>query len=61
MREFGYTVPNIPPFPGGVCMQYKLTLSVTGYETDLVNQLFQLTPEEHKVYTLFEITLINTT
>ena len=54
-------VPNIPPFPGGVCMQYKLTLSVTDYETDLVNQLFQLTAEEHKVYTLFEITLINTT
>ena len=42
-------VPNIPHLPGGVCTQYKLTLSVTGYETDLVNQLFQLTPEEHKV------------
>ena len=42
-------VPNIPPFSGGVCMQYKLTLSVTSYENNLVNQLFQLTPEEHKV------------
>ena len=36
-------------------MQYKLTLSVSSYETDLVNQLFQLTSEEHKVYTLFKI------
>ena len=36
-------------------MQYKLTLSVTGQETNLVNQLFWLTPEEHKIYTVFMI------
>ena len=48
-----YMVTNIPPFPGGVCTQYKLTLSVTGYETNLVNQLFQLTPEEHEGFKLY--------
>ena len=52
VREFGYMVPNIPPFPGGVCTQYKLTLSVTSYKTNLANQLFQLTTEEHKVFKL---------
>ena len=46
-------------------MQYKLTLSVTSYETNLVNQLFQLTPEEHKVlnfeinFDRYSITLFN--
>ena len=50
-------VPIIPPFIGEFVRKYKLTLSVTDQITNLVNQLFQLTPEEHRVLTLFEINI----
>ena len=55
MREFGYMVPNIPPLSQGSLYAVQTYTQCNCIQTNLVNQLFQLTSEEHKVKKLFEI------
>ena len=55
-EEFGYTVPIILPSLGSLYVVQTYT-QCNRKITDLVNQLIQLTPEEHRVLTLFMINI----